>query len=157
MKINGEVLDTNYEEILVIPKFGKDLVFKARAVLDFSEFDQLCPEPVPMYKVDKKTGEQEIDYKHKEYSKSLAMYNQKHFAYLFIKSLSATDDLEWDTVEIARPDTWVNYQTELLSSGFSQLEINKLIQLVLNANSINEERIDKATKSFLAGREKEVA
>jgi hypothetical protein len=43
MKIKGRKLETANEEVIVIPRGNDDaIIFKARAVLDMSVFEDLC-------------------------------------------------------------------------------------------------------------------
>ena len=46
MKINGRKLDP-IVEVLVIPRQDGDIVFKAKPVTDYTEFNALCAEPKP--------------------------------------------------------------------------------------------------------------
>ena len=45
MKIKGVKVTNTYEEVVVLPRATGNLVFKSRAVTDFSVFDKLCPPP----------------------------------------------------------------------------------------------------------------
>jgi hypothetical protein len=48
MKINGEEIKGPNTELIVIPRSnGNPIVFKAQAILDFDDFDKLCPRPKP--------------------------------------------------------------------------------------------------------------
>ena len=74
-------------------------------------------------------------------------------AYMIIKSISATEGLEWDTVDMADPKTWKNYMDDLRASYFSDLEILKIVKLTTQANGLDQDKIDEALESFLVSQE----
>ena len=151
MKIHGQTVDlTNYVETLVIPKGDKDFVFKARPVveLDYVEFDSLCSRPAaPVVYV---PGGQKVDDKDESFLEALKKYRGFRTDFMFFKSLSATEDLEWDTVDAEKPETWGNIQAELKAAGFLDQEVVMLYNCVIAANGLDSEKIRKATNSFLA-------
>lgn len=152
MKIFGQVVDlTNYVETLVIPKGEHEFVFKARPVVeaDYSEFDSLCAKPAaPVVFVP--GGQQKVDEADATFLESLKKYRGYRTDFMFYKSLSATEGLEWDTVEADKPETWGNVQSELKAAGFLDQEIVMLYNCVIAANGLDGEKIRKATDSFLA-------
>jgi hypothetical protein len=153
MKIGGlDPKTLSREHVLVLPR-GDDeqVVFKAVGIRDLSEFDKLCPEPKPP-KVVTKNG---AEYRESDpaYLEILGHYNRKRFAYLVVHSL-APSQIEWDTVEMNNPKTWTNWQEDLQNSGFNQWELGRITNLVLEANSLDESKLEAARKSFLAGQQK---
>lgn len=150
MKINGKKIEGPNEEIVVIPRNSGDIVFKARAVLSFDEFDKLCPLPVPPKTLMKGGGFSE-NVESPEYKKNLDDWTSRRTHWMILESLKATENLEWETVDASKTDTWENYQTELLSSGFSPMEQARIVQAVTSACGLNQDKIDEATKRFLAG------
>ncbi|HUP80812.1 MAG TPA: hypothetical protein VM260_19835, partial [Pirellula sp.] len=50
-------------------------------------------------------------------------------------------------------NTWENYTTELKEAGFVDAEVSRIISGILDVNSVNEQLIDEARKSFLTTRE----
>lgn len=66
-----------------------------------------------------------------------------------MKSLEATPDLEWENVDVEDPNTWNNFRQEMTDSGFSAIEINRVIAECLNVNALNEEKIEEARQRFL--------
>lgn len=150
MRIKGKKIQGANEEILVLPRPDGDVVFRARGVLDMDEFDKLCHEPkAPM--LTKRGGITVEDVTDKSYKKRVEEYGKKRMAYMIIKSLEATEDLEWDTVDLSDSSTWLNYEQEFRDSGFSQIEINRIITAVFTANSLNEKKLEEAREHFLAG------
>lgn len=150
MRIKGKKIEGANEEILVLPRPDGDIVFIARGILDMSEFDKLCPEPkAPL--LTKRNGVTIEDVTDKKYKKQVDDYGKKRMAYMIIKSLEATKDLEWEDVDLSDSSTWLNYEQEFKDSGFSQIEINRIITTVFTANSLNEKKLEEAREHFLAG------
>lgn len=143
------------QEVLVIPRNGIDVIITADAVYNFAEFDAiLSPPKVPLRQ---KAGSSEVEQMHNdpEYQKKLDKYIAHKSDWIVLKSLQATKELEWETVDLSDPETWANYKTELVSAGFSQLEIMNIISLINRACGLDQDKIDEATKSFLASRQEE--
>jgi hypothetical protein len=155
MRINGEQPDSVYTVEIFIPR-GKDtgFLFKAQAVLDFTEFDTQCPVPKPP--VLKRRGEAATrDINDAGYKEKLAKYLNSRFDWMTIKSLEATPDLTWDTVDLSKIETWNNYLAELRACKFSEPEIARIIEGVTVANGINQDAMDQAYKRFLASTSEE--
>lgn len=157
MKIDGKTIEGPSEEIVVIPRASGDLVFKAKTVLakDYEKFEAICPIPKPPVITRPRGGGTSSDMEDKEYLKALDEWAEQKVAFMFLKSISATENLEWDTVKMAKPETWKNYKTELQAANFSELEMTKLVQCVTDANGMNEEKLIEAKKHFLATQEAE--
>lgn len=154
MKMNGVKLECPNEEILVLPRPDGDLVFRAKAVLDCDEFDKICPEPKAPVRV-VKGGKKEVMLNDPTYILNVAEHNARRMAWIVLKSLEATDGLEWETVKLDQPETWTNYSKELQESGFSAVEVNRIVTAVLRANALDEAKLESARMSFLAGQAKE--
>ena len=149
MKLHGKIIDLPKPEVLVIPRDDGDLVFKAAPVIDYGEFDRLCPRPTPPV-VTYKGGKQVDDTSDKTYRESIDAWGQQKVDWLLIESLKATEGLEWDNVVATDPSTWKNARTEL-TSCLPDPTVSRIIDLVFQACGLNQEKIDEATKSFLAG------
>lgn len=148
MLLGGEKIDGPRMETVVIPFGSRQLVFKAKLVNDFSEFDKLCPAPMPATII-KPGGVKIPDLKHPEYLAQVREHANCRSDWLFLKSLEATENLTWETVDMSKPETWKNIHTELDATGFSFAEVNRLMQLVLDANGLDQSKIDEATQRFL--------
>ena len=152
MIIKGKKIQGPNVEILVIPRKDEDIVFKAEAILDFSEFKRLCPEPQPPTIV--KRGEGVIpNVNDPAYKKKIGDHSERRTAFIIITSLKATEGIQWETVNYDDPSTWTNYEKELRASGFSDVEIGRLINCVMQANCLDESKIEEARKRFLAYQE----
>lgn len=149
MKLKGQKIQSANEELIVLPRGDDAIVLKAQAILSFDEFEKLCPEP-EMAKKTMMSGKQ-VDNPHdKAYKDAVEDHNKKYLAYLVIKSLEATEDLEWEVVDLQNPDTWLSYEKELRDSGFSETEMSRILKGVLAANSLDEGKIAEAKERFLA-------
>lgn len=150
MKFQGKKIDGPKPEFIVIPR-GENIedavIFKAEAVLDYAEFNQLCPEPKPptiMYR----DGRKVLDTNDPKFKQSIDRHAERRMAWMVLKSLRNTPDLEWETVDYNNPETWMNYRKEL-EETFTQYECTLIIGGVMSANSMNEERMKQARETFL--------
>ncbi|MFA5758219.1 MAG: hypothetical protein WC942_02440 [Clostridia bacterium] len=152
MKIKGKKIVGPNREIIAIPRGDKeDIVFVAEAVLDQSEFDKLCPLPEPRKK--KIDGQDVPDLRDPNYLKQVNLYSEKKIAWLVLTALTATEDLEWETVDLKDPGTWIHFRKELNASGFSDLEINMIVNGALSAQGLNEAKIEAARERFLRSKQ----
>ena len=156
MKINGITVTTPKPSVLVLPHNGRDLIIKARYVTnqELDELDKILPEPKPPTKqvVDSngKLGPAIPDLTNEKYQEQLTKYHSQRMAWVYIKSLEATENMEWDTVNINDPETWENWHTDLERSGLPASYTIHISRLVTDTQGWNSERIDEATQNFLA-------
>lgn len=146
MKI-GNVEITSNEEILILPRVGGDLVIRAKAV-SLRDFEKICPEPeAPGIRTAEGFSRDEKD---KGYRALMDERDSKRLAYLCIASLEPSE-IEWNEVSLDKPGTWLNWSEELAAAGLSNVEINRIVNCVLSANSLDEDKIKEARDSFLLG------
>src|ERR1019366_5850700 len=97
MKILGRKSEGPNVEESVIPRGLTQIVLLATAVLDDTEFTTLCPQPkakILMVKGGKKVEQtNETGYR-----ASMELWARQRIAWLVVKSLEATEGLEWETV-----------------------------------------------------------
>lgn len=149
MKINGKEITKANEELLVIPRGnGENIVFRAKAVLDMSDFYKICPIPKAP-EVMLPGGRKKVDIEDKGYLQELNNYGNMRHSYLIIKSLEPSN-IEWDQVKISEPGTWHLYEDELKKAGFNYVEQQLIINCVFTANALNETKLEEARESFLA-------
>lgn len=148
MKYKGKKIDKPNEAFVVIPRNDGDLVFKAQAVLDFQMFDDICPRPTPQMKT-LRGGQPMPDLEEKSYVDALNEYSERRVDFMILKSLEATDDLEWETVNMEDPTTWKNYDKELSDACLTEREIDRVISIVFEANGLSEAMIQEARDRFL--------
>lgn len=153
MKINGKKIEGANIEIVVLPRGnGDDLVFKAAAVLDSSDFDKLCPRPITP-SIMKKGGVTVQNVEDPVFKQSLLNYGKLRMSWMILQSLRATEGLEWEIVDYSDPGTWNLYEKELRDAGLVEMEITRLITAVMTANALNDEKINEARDRFLAGQQ----
>lgn len=150
MKLHGEILDIPNVKIIPIIRDTGTIYLKAAPVRSFDEFLQVCPIPEPPMR-ELPGGEKKPMVEAKEYKAALAERNRQMLHYMIIKSLEATETLEWETVDLNDPSTYKNYADELMKAGFTAIEVTRIVNAVMATNSLDEEAIDKARESFLAG------
>lgn len=152
MKIAGKKIEGRNEEVCIIPRTDGDIVFVARSVTDMDEFVKLCPPPEPPKKI-VKGGLKVNDTENPNFKRKMEAYGRKRVAYMIIKSLEATPDLEWEKVSLSDPSTFESYEDEFKESGFSEFEIMRIIDAVMTANCLNEAKLEEARNRFLLSRQ----
>lgn len=148
MKIQGRELNGPLVETIVIPR-GDDapIIFKAKAVLDFDEFDKMVPEPKAPW-VRTPSGKRQ-DFSSKTYLDAMRQRIKQQTNYMFIKSLEATEGLVWETIDLTKPETWLNFENELKEAGFSNSERNRIVDGCMAANCLSEKRVEEARQRFI--------
>jgi hypothetical protein len=148
MKIGGQAVNKPQDEIIVLPRGEQTFVFKAQAVLDYTEFEKLCSEPeAPIRQYP--DGRKETLYTDPKFLKKKEEWAAHRSEWLIVESLKATEGIEWDTVNYNDPDTWKNYRKEL-ESVFTTGEINMIIGGVMKANSLDDSKFEEARRVFFA-------
>jgi hypothetical protein len=148
MKISGKDPSTlSTEHLLVLPRGEENLDIRAKGLKDMEEFEVLCPAPNAPVKL-VKGGKTVPDMENVGYQATLAEWHQRRLAWMVIKSLQ---DFEWDTVNLDDPSSWKNWEKDLKDAGFTQIECNRVLQLVLEANTLSEALLTEARLAFLRG------
>lgn len=150
MKINGKNIPKRGIEVAVFPRKEGDIVFKAKPVDSFDDFEKLCPRPLPPKKLFP-GGQMVEDVESADFKKALYVYAEKRSNWMIMQSLSATEGLEWETVNMSDSETWKNYIKELEDIGLSTVEMNMLFTIIQTACGLTQDKIDEATDRFLAG------
>lgn len=159
MKLKGQRITPPEPKVIPIPRPPKeaegdsDIIFLAQIVTDFSEFNILCPEPKPPMSVKPGDKSQYAEVDHPAYKKAMLEYENRRIDWMVLKALEATPELEWETVDMGKPETWHLYRQELRDAGFSTQEIIYITNEALSVNFIDEKAVDAARKRFLAGRQ----
>lgn len=152
MKYKGKTIIGPNEELVFIPRGNdqEDFVFKCRAVLNYDEFDALVKAPiVPMIMHAGESISRPL-LTEPGYVAKLHDYNKLRMSWLILKSLEVTEDLELETVDMQKPETWNTWDDELNAAGFSDVEIGRVISGCMVANSLDQKKIDEARAHFLA-------
>lgn len=151
MKIGGvdpKTLDN--EVFLVLPRQEQNIVFRARGLRNMAEFDERVPFPKPPGKLTKDGWVP--DDTNDSYQATLKEWNRKRTGYMVIHSLEPSE-IEWDTVDRDDPRSWPHWEEDLLNAGLTSIEVNRVLALVLEANALDEVKLQQARDSFLRGRE----
>lgn len=146
MKLKGKVLQGPKPVECKIHRDGDDFTFICGPVLSFDEFLRLAPEPKPPIKTIVGKGKVEVT-DDARYLLKVEAHNQLRIAYMMVKSISFTPELEWSTVKLDNPDTWLGYKEDL-QSVLTQAEFNKLISAVFEANNPTEQKRKEALENF---------
>ena len=149
MKYFGKKIAPIEATVVVIPRQSGDIIFRAQPVLNYDEFEALCPEPLPSESI-KPGGARIKNVKSPKYLDAMEKWARSRINWMMIKSLEATEGLEWENVILEDSDTWGNLDDELQESGFSIVERSAVLSAVMDACGLSQGKIDKATKSFLA-------
>lgn len=149
MKLPGYEFKGPNVEYIVIPRGdGKDIVFKAQAILDMTPLESLLKRPVPGKRM-LPGGVVQADTDDPIFKTSISEYGNLRYAWIVIQSLKATEGLEWETVKDDDPGTWLNWEKELKEAGFTQSECEYIQLAVANANAMNQTKLDEARTHFL--------
>lgn len=151
MKIGGVDPKTLSSEVfLVLPRGEQNIVFRARGLQDMDEFNSICPLPKPPGKLTKDGWVPNLD--DPTYQQVMTEWGRKRLGYIVTRSL-APSAIEWDTVDLGNPRTWGNWEEDLKSGGLTQIECNRVLALVMEANALDETKLQRARESFLRGQE----
>lgn len=155
MKINGVDPKTlSSVDYLVLPKGEVNIVFQAKAIPDMSECNTLVPEPKPKMRMTKDGAQ--ADVTEPGYLTDMREFSKRRLAYLVVKSLEPSN-IEWETVQLDVPGTWANWEADMKSAGLSQVECNLVLRLVMEVNSLDESKMQRAREVFLRGLKMESA
>lgn len=149
MKIAGREINGPNRVTLVLPRDGEDIPIIAEAILDMDDVDKYLKMPLPPA-IQKAGGNVEYNFSDDGYIAQLATYNIQKMAWIVLQSL-APSLIEWDTVEMENPSTWANYQKEMKAAGFSDVEVKRICNACMEANALDENKLEAARQSFLRG------
>lgn len=153
MKIKGRKIQPPKPIDVIFPRVPEEdnLHFKVQAVLDYDDFYKACPEPEPPLKAKPGDAKAKIDPNDKDYLKSYGEWASKQQVWMYLKSLSATDGLEFETISLADPDgcTFDKFRAEAIASGLHPIEFSHLIKQIRRANAMDESHLEEARKRFL--------
>lgn len=150
MKIHGNRIDSVNEVLIPILRPTGDILLKAQAVHDKSDFEKLVKEPEAPMVMHRGSTAHVPNFEDPGYREKQKKFNQLRSDWLVLKSLQATDGLEWENVKMEEPDTWQNWRQELVDSKFTDGEIVRIMNAVVEANGLDEDKIEEARQRFLA-------
>jgi hypothetical protein len=149
MKIGGiDPKTLPNEEVFVLPRGDKQIVFRAQGLPDLDEFHAMVPEPqAPVVQTPDGIKNNIED---PEFVSRLTEYNKRRLAYIVVHSLKPSA-IEWETVKMESPGLWANWENDLKANGITQIECNLVLRLVMEANSLDDAKLKKARETFLRG------
>lgn len=153
MKINGRRFDEPAVVTIDVNVGDEIISLRAQAVLDYSEFEALCPVPKPP-EVIRPGGKKATNPEDPKYKAKLMEWSQNRAYYMMLKSLSATEGLEWDKVQMDDPKTW-SLMDEELNKAFTPYGASRVAQGVLRANCLDDQMLKEARSSFLPSAQQE--
>lgn len=148
MRIGGKEVTGPNEEILVLPRLDGDIVIRAKAVTSMDEFEKLVPLPKPPGMLTKDGWIPQVN--DETYKDKVTRYNEQRFSYMAIHSLIPSE-IEWETVDYNNPKTWKDWDKELREAGLSDVEVNRVVVCVMQANALDEKKLKEARELFLRG------
>lgn len=147
MKYKGKKLEGKNKDILVLLRGDEKIVFTAEAVDNVDDFNKLVPLPEAPMRI--LPGGSKVSNTDDPTFKSLLQeFAQKKTDFYIIQSLRATTELEWETIDFEKPETWRNWEKEL-KEDFTEIEISRITNLVLSVNCLDDEMLDNARRDFL--------
>lgn len=149
MKLGGKKLEPNVVIIPIPRGHDEQIVFKAAAISSMEDFDKILPVPKPKVKV-LPNGQKSENRNDPAFKEALKEYSKARLSWMVLESLKATPDLVWEQVDLDQPHTWALYEKELREAGFSEMELVRIVQGVMDANCLNEDLINEARKRFLS-------
>lgn len=150
MRIGGIEVNGPPEGLLVLERPTYMIPIKTQAVMSLDEFERKCVEPKPPVKTTK-SGDV-LNFLDKGYISQKVNHARQKSAWIVIKTLEPSK-IEWPSVDMEKPNTWVKYQDDLRNAGFSVFEINRIIALVEETNCLDESKLKWAREVFLQGQQ----
>jgi hypothetical protein len=150
MKIHGIKIEGPASKTIVFPRSTGNLAFVLQAVLDSDEFDKILSTPKPPVRL-LPGGQKQTNIDDPDYRKKMDEWGTAKHHWMFLKAISATPGLEWETVKSDDPKTWTNYEAELIAAGLTDPERLRIMQAYIEVQGLDDKKIEEATNSFLAG------
>jgi hypothetical protein len=152
LRIGGQTVDKPSEQVLVLPRAnGDDIIITARAVLSMEDFDRYVPAPQAKRAWVKGKGNI-LMTEDPGFLKEMETYGEKRFAFMAIKALEPSE-IEWEKTKLEDPSTWTGWTEELKEAGLSDVEVQRIVVCVMQANSLDEKKLTEARAAFLRGLE----
>lgn len=150
MKVNGIKMEgPRIVELCFLINGGSAVQFRFRPLRDNEDFELTMPKPTPPVRV-APGGVKHFNTEDKSYKKALAAWVEYKLDWELLKSIDATEGLEWETVDPAKAETWKNWRDEV-TKNFGAAVTNKLFGGYMEAQYITEEGMEKARNAFLTG------
>jgi hypothetical protein len=160
MKIGGQTVQGKHRVVVPIIRETPHY-FVLGPVTDTAEFYEKYPEPTPPMIHNVALDTDEADYSSPKYQTQRLEYTGRFLDWLAIHSIKAgafgatgvEQPVTWDTVDMDDPTTYKNWKQELQDSDHTESEINRLVDGVMEVNSLSAAMVESARNDFLRGRE----
>lgn len=156
MKYKGKTIQGPNKRLVPILREDMEIVFVIQSVVDLSPFYAICPAPkAPVMILPGNRRRENFD--DPGYKQLVNDWASKKTQYILYHSFDATPDLVFETVDPNRPESWENWSTELQNSGFTELELQRILNAIQEVNSLNDILLEEAKQRFLTsqGEDKE--
>lgn len=148
MHLKGQPIEPPKPELIVIPRASGDIILYASPIMSFEEFKAGVPQPKPPT-ITKRGEQPQDDFDDTDYKKAMKDFADVKFSWTLFKSLTlGTPDLVFDTIKSDDANTWNNFESEMLKT-FTQGELNQIVTKVMEANGLNQSRMQEARDRFL--------
>ena len=148
MKIAGRELKRNTDYV-VFKRLDGNIVFTVEAILNYDDFKKYCPNPVPPIR-QYPDGRQVQDTKDENYLRDVESISSKRMAWTILKSIASTPGLEFSSIKMDEPNTWLKWEDEFREAGFTNTEIMYLATKIYEINGMSAKAMEEARESFLA-------
>ena len=136
----------------VFERHPEDIVWWMKSLDEYTEFNELCPEPEPEKWVDP-SNPSNVKYVKDEGFKERELERLLRWTYwLAYHSLTACpeNDLEFENFDPGDPDTWSSMEEELTEFGLTFGEKRYLFNLASKVNALTDDYLDAGLDRFLA-------
>lgn len=150
MKFAGQEINIpNIRTIVIRRPTGEKFEFTLGPA-DIDKFNEVLPPPKP--RIMTKAGGEKVELRNEsKFKEEEKKHDDYRSQWVLLESLKYTKELEFETVKEDDPETWQNWREEFKKAGFTFMEIGRIMQEAMLANSITEEAIEEAEKDFLPG------
>ncbi len=152
MKVGGIQIAGPKKTTVVLPRSEGDIPFHFVGVTDGEEFDKMFPEPEPPVEFNVKLQAKIKLYNDPKFLMKQAEWVKAKTAWFFLKSIESSN-IEWETVDWSKPETFANWQSDFKKAGFNQAEVNRIYAGFEETNMVTEELMKQARERFLASQE----
>lgn len=149
MKYRGKKIEGVPRKIIPVIREDGNIIVIVKGIADYSPFFAICPAPEPpVVRIPGPGNKTRQNYDDKNFQDEWLKWSKKKAAWAAIHCLAETE-FEWETIDLNNPETFENWQTELMSAGFTDAELNRIGLAMSEVNGLNEALIDEARQSFL--------
>lgn len=151
MKIKGIDLHARPYDERDFYVLGQKVTIKAQVVSNIADFEKTFPEPQPPKRLVRGSTVPQPHFGDPSYKTAMEDYAEARLVWMIVTSLSVTDDLEWDVINLEELETLTldNLNKEFVDAGFPMATAGKVINLATSVNGLSEPMVEVARESFL--------